>query len=118
MAHRLTQDDFQARFDAHGRLTHLGHPDRIKDQPTCFHLTGPIREGHWYLNCGDRVYLRVTRKGIEVLNGKMVKTVDGHIDLASDALDLQEVVVALEDSTLPQITVDGKSIKVSVAGQA
>jgi len=54
MAHRLTSGDFQARFDAHGRLIHLGHPDHIKEQPTCFHLTGPIREGHWYLNCGDR----------------------------------------------------------------
>jgi len=53
MAYRLTQGDFQARFDAHGRLTHLGHPDRIKQQPTCFHLTGPIREGHWYVNYGD-----------------------------------------------------------------
>jgi|GEM_PF-2423964 len=53
MAHQLTQGDFQARFDAHGRLTHLGHPDRIREQPTCFHLTGPIREGHWYVNCGD-----------------------------------------------------------------
>lgn len=54
MAYRLTQGDFQARFDPLGRLTHLGHPDRIRQQPTCFHLTGPIREGHWTVNCGDR----------------------------------------------------------------
>ncbi len=54
MAYRLTQGDVQARFDAHGRLTHLGHPDRIKTQPSCFYLTGPIREGHWHVNCGDR----------------------------------------------------------------
>lgn len=51
-SYRITQGDFQARFDPLGRLTHLGHPDHIKDQPTCFHTTGPVREGHWLVNCG------------------------------------------------------------------
>lgn len=53
-SYRLTRGDFQARFDSLGRLTHLGAPDRIRDIPTPFHTTGPIREGHWYVNCGRR----------------------------------------------------------------
>ena len=51
-AYRLTRGNFQARFDSLGRLTHLGHPQRIKLQPTVFHLTGDIREGQWSLNAG------------------------------------------------------------------
>lgn len=54
MAYRLTTQGFEARFDSLGRLTHLGHPDRIREQPTCFHLTGPIREGQWYWNGGNQ----------------------------------------------------------------
>src|SRR5687768_3241051 len=53
-SYRLTGGDFQARFDALGRLTHLGHPDRINDVPTPFYTTGSIREGHWTVNCGRR----------------------------------------------------------------
>ena len=53
MAYRITRGDFQARFDALGRLTHIGHPDRIREQPTCFYTVGPIREGHWTVNCGS-----------------------------------------------------------------
>lgn len=51
-AYRLTRGNFQARFDSLGRLTHLGHPQRIKLQPTVFHLTDDIHEGQWSLNAG------------------------------------------------------------------
>lgn len=53
-SYRLTRNDFQARFDALGRLTHLGHPRRIREKPSAFHLQGPIREGNWTVNCGRR----------------------------------------------------------------
>jgi len=49
-----------------------------------------------------------------VLNGKIIKASGGQVDLESCALDLREVVVALEDSALPAITVNGKPVKVTV----
>lgn len=51
-AYRLTQGGAQARFDSLGHLTHLGHPDHIRDTPSLFHLQGPMREGYWSVNCG------------------------------------------------------------------
>ncbi|MCE9589631.1 MAG: hypothetical protein K8S99_03810 [Planctomycetes bacterium] len=76
-AYRLTQGSTQARFDSLGHLTHLGHPDHIKDRPSPFHLQGPCREGYWSVNCGARDILfdpETTRRGFDYAAGKLTLT--------------------------------------------
>jgi hypothetical protein len=51
-----------------------------------------------------------------VLNGKILQATAGGVDLESRALDLQEVMVALEDGELPRITVGGQPVRVTIAG--
>lgn len=79
MAYRLTQGDLQARFDALGCLTHIGHPDRIRESPTCFYTTGPLREGHWHVSFGRQDILvdpEVTRRAFDLEAGTLTLTTE------------------------------------------
>jgi hypothetical protein len=106
-------NDYYGLGSQHRGEEYIRIPDEIRQSCEAHQVFITLEESFYH-----RTYLRVKPEGIEVLNGKVLSAGNGRVDLASYALDLYEVVVAVESGMLPDITVKNKPIRVICAGNA